>query len=428
MMKKVLRLLLVTAVVGVIGARLIRAFCREKPMKNLRRLFGDEWVEREVLCADPQHLLGKWHKKSAENPVTRYADELVGVVLERRSVECDATRLASKLKGEFVETLTELGYAVFLAEQGCHVAMEPLAPAAGPDLLAVKEREYYVEIRKVGLDEAHAAADLASEDVFERLRNTPSRHIVVISMTEEYSAYSAELKQAVRVVRGMLADLGKRQVPKATLYYHGPRDYRLWEGEEGKPAYDYKNGKKLATQIRDEDWKRSARFKARFDDTGQESAHTGVGVLPLGAHRHRVEPDQTYLRLRSILRKKKNKQLPKGASGIILLEITDLAKLMLDDFTLERCLYGDEVMTVRAVPGGDDFRHKIQRVPNGFFLQTSRVSAVVIEAAKVETDRVVVNRRVYPTNNPQAVVLKLSELQLFGTVPPDLENLCAERL
>jgi hypothetical protein len=45
-----------------------------------------------------------------------------------------------------------------------------------------------------------------------------------------------------------------------------------------------------------------------------------------------VEQDQTYLRLRSILRKKQ-RQLPKGASGIILLEISDLAKLMVDEFT-----------------------------------------------------------------------------------------------
>jgi hypothetical protein len=428
MMKKVLRLLVVTTVVGIVGARLIRAFCREKPMKNLRTLFGDEWVEREVLCRAPEHSLGKWYQESAENPVTRYVDELVGVVLEGRTVECDATRLASKLKGEFVETLTELGYAVFLAGQGCHVVMEPMAPAAGPDLLAVKEREYYVEIRKVGLDEAHAAADLATEDIFDRLRNAPSRHSVVISMTEEYSAYSPELKQAVRVVRGTLKELAKRHVAKARLFYHGPDDYRVWEGEEVEPTYDYEDGTKLAAQMRDEEWKKSARFRAYFDDTGRESEHTAVGVLPLGAHPHRVKPDETYLRLRSILRKKKQKQLPKGGSGIILLEITDLAKLMVDDFTLERCLYGDEVMTVRAVPGRDDFPHEIHRVPNGFFLQTSRVSAVVIETAKVETDGVVVNRRVFPTNNPQAVVLKLSELELFGTVPPGLENLCAESL
>ena len=393
-------------------------------MENLRKLFGDEWIEREVLCAEPDHLLGKWHKKSPENPVMRYSDELVGVVLKGDQVECDTTRLASKLKGEFVDTLTELGYAAFLADQGCHVVMEPMAPEAGPDLLAEKDRQYYVEIRKVGLDEAHAAADLATVDVFERLCSTPSRHSVVISMTEEYSAHSPELKKAVRLVRNSLQDLGRRQVPRATLYYHGPEDYSLCEGGEGEPKYDYEDGEKLVAQIRDEEWKRNARFKARFDDTGQESSRTAVGVLPLGPHLHRVEPDQTYLRLRSILRKKQ-KQLPKGASGIIVLEITDLAKLMVDEFTLAAALYGDLQVILRAESG---FPHDTNRRPNGFFMGTSRVSAVVIERVKIDADRVSVSREVFPTNNPQASVLRLQELKLFGTIAEGHENLCAEEL
>ena len=42
--------------------------------------------------------------------------------------------------------------------------MEPFAPEKGPDLLACHNRqEYFVEIRKVGLDEARAAADSRSD-------------------------------------------------------------------------------------------------------------------------------------------------------------------------------------------------------------------------------------------------------------------------
>jgi hypothetical protein len=424
--KKILRLVLVTAVVGLIGWRLIRAFDREETMQNLRRLFGEEWMEREMLCAEPEHLLGKWYKKRPDNPVTRYTDELVGFVFDG-AVKCDIARLADKLRAEFVETLTELGFAVFLAERGFQVTMEPTAPAAGPDLLAVKDAPYYVEVRKVGLGDAHAAADMATEDVFERLCSTPSRHSVVISMTQEYSAHSPELKKAVRLVRSTLQDLTERRVPRATLYYHSPEDHRLREGEEVEPHYDYTDPEVLALQIRDEEWKRNARFVARFHDAGQENAGTAVGVHPLGPDPHLLGPDETYLRLKSIL-KKKQKQLPKGFRGVILLEITDLAKLMVDEFTLARTLYGDLLVRFGAGAAGEPLPHDLNRKPNGFFMGTTRVSAVVIETVEIGRDAVQVSREVFPTNNPHARVLTLDELKLFGTIAEGHKNLCAEEL
>jgi hypothetical protein len=240
-------------------------------MKNLRKLFGDDWFEREGLGPEPQHLLGKWHKKNADNPVTKRTEELVGYALQGDVLKCDVRRLATKLQGEFVDTLVELGYAVFLLKQGLEVTMEPTAPLAGPDLRAVKDSEYFVEIRRVRLDEARAAADMATEDVFERLVKVPSRHSVVISMTDEYSAHSPELKRAVRLVRTILDDLEKRGVTKAILYYHNPDDYSLREGEEVEARYDYTDAKRLAEQIRDEEWKRDARFVARLTTPDKET-------------------------------------------------------------------------------------------------------------------------------------------------------------
>ena len=38
------------------------------------------------------------------------------------------------------------------------------------------------------------------------------------------------------------------------------------------------------------------------------------------------------------------------------------------------------------------------------------------------------NRTVYPTNNPQARVLRLDELKLFGEIAEGSENLCLEEL
>ena len=112
-------------------------------------------------------------------------------------------------------------------------------------------------------------------------------------------------------------------------------------------------------------------------------------MLPLGAARHRVEPDETYLRLRTLLRKKQ-KQLLKGSPGIILLEISELGKLLVDEFTISRALYGDLVVTFRA--GEEGFPHGLNRKPNGYFMGTSRVSTVVIAKTQIEADRVLVNR------------------------------------
>jgi hypothetical protein len=414
-------------VVGLIGSGVIRRLTRTKKMRNLRKLFGDAWVEQEVLCAEPEHLLGKWHKKNPDNPVTKYTDELVGVALRADALKCDLSRLASKLQGEYVDTLTELGYAVFLTKQGLQVVMEPTAPEAGPDLLAISNEEYFVELRKVRLDDAHAAADMATEDVFHRLCDTPSRYSILISMTDEYSVHSSQLKKAVRAARNALDDLAARRVQTGTLYYNGPEDLQLRDGNEARPEYDYGDRENLARQIRDEEWRGNVAFKAQFDDTGQEQRRTVVGVPPLGRRRQGVQPDETYLRLRSILRKKQ-KQLPKGKPGIIVLEISDLAKLMVDEFTLARTLYGDLQVVSRGGPGADDFPHDMNRKPNGFFMGTTRVSAVVIETVKIADDGVFTSHDVFPTNNPQAKVLQLAELRLFGTIAEGLENLCAEEL
>lgn len=425
-MKNVAKLLLLTCLVGLIGWRVIRALSGGT-LKYLRKLMGDEWVEREMLCAEPRHSLGKWYKKSANNPITRYTEELIDFILNSRSIKCDAGRLATKVSGEFVDTLVEMGYGVFLGKQGFHVTMEPSAPQAGPDLLAVRGSEYFIEIKKVGLDEAQAKVDLATEDVFSRLRATSSRHSVLVSMTDDYSAFSQKLVKALKVVRDVLKDLDRRQVQRATLYYHGPEDYELHEGEEREPDFDYQDGDRLAVQMREFERRRNARFIARFDDTGRMNPHTGVWVHPLGRDPHFVKPDETYLRLRAILRKKRH-QLPKASRGVILLELSDLVGLRVSEETVKSALYGQLMMTVSHTAGHEGFDTDWNRKPNGFFLGTSRVSAVVIEAARICGDDYVVRREVFPTNNPQAIVLTLDELRSFGAVAEDLEHLCAERL
>ena len=98
----------------------------------------------------------------------------------------------------------------------------------------------------------------------------------------------------------------------------------------------------------------------------------------------------------------------------------------MDEFTIERALYGDLVVTFGT--GEEGFPHDLKRKPNGYFMGTSRVSAVVIEKGEVSVGRVSASREVFPTNNPNARVLKLEELKLFGTIAQGLESLCAEKL
>jgi len=352
-------------------------------MDNIQKLLGDEWVKREVLCAEPRHPLGRWHRKSPDNPIARYTEELLGFILNG-GLKCDLGRLATKLSGEFVETLVEIGYAVFLAKQGFDVRMEPTAPKSGPDLLAVRENEYYIEIRKVGLDEAREEADLATSDIFKRLCSKPSRYALLISATKEYAAHFRQLKQAVKTVAAALEDLTKRHMQKATLYYFGPGDYLLCEGDEKQPEFDYTDGKKLAAQLQRFEKLKGARFVCRFEDTGNENSQTWVAVQPLGEDPHLVKPDETHQRLKDILWKKSKEQLPKASRGIVLLEITDLQKLMVDEETIMRAVYGDLLLVVKKAGGEEEFDTDLNRKPNGFFQKTTRVSAVVAEVAKID--------------------------------------------
>jgi hypothetical protein len=423
----VVKFVLMICVAGLFGWRVIRALSGAVKMKQLRKLFGDEWFEKNVLGAEPQHVLGRWYEKSPESPVIRYTEDLADFVLNNGALKCDTSRLASKLKGEFVDTVVELGYAVFLARRGCVVTMEPTAPKPGPDLLVVKDESYYVEIRKVGLDEEHRTVDAATEDVFSRLCGMPSRYSIVLSMTTDYAAYSPKLTQASRRVATVLRVLETKKLPEPVLYYHSPSDWIVRDQDVRNMQFDYADGAKLAAQMQEFERAGQARFVARFYDSGERRDRTHVAVLSLGNGPARLQPDQTYLRLRGILNKKRG-QIPKNSSGVILLEISALAKLMVDDFTISRALYGDLLLNPVAGAGGEGFDWDMRRAPNGFFLGTTRVSAVVVETVNVGPEEITFSRTVYPTNNPQAHILHLDELKLFGEIAEGLENLCFEQL
>ena len=172
-------------------------------------------------------------------------------------------------------------------------------------------------------------------------------------------------------------------------------------------------------------WERIQRapFVARLVDEGAEKDHTPVAVHPLGSKPGIIEPDKTRLRLRGILHKKRE-QLPEGGRGIIVLEISDLEKLGVDHWTVMSALYGDMKVTLQSNDAGGDVKTSFRYARNGFFAQTSRVSAVVIEKTGICRKEVQVTREVFPTNNATAQQLTRAELERFGTVVEDVAHLC----
>jgi hypothetical protein len=389
----------------------------------LQELFGKDWVDSVVRAQDSQHPLARWYRENADNPVARYVETLAEVVVKSGRITCNPARLASKLKAEFEETLSELGYAVFLAKQGLRVTMEPFLPKAGPDLTAVGEHEYFVENKKVSLDEVRAAADEATDDLFDRLCEIPSRFGIVISMTDEFRAYSPQLKKAANKIEDTLKKLGEQDLRKATLYYFGPDDSMLVENEVEEPKFEFDaDPGRLQWQVHLFEHIQKARLVARFIDVGAPKDRTSVAVHSLGSDPGMVQPDKTHLRLRGILHKKRE-QLPENSRGIIVLEISDLEKLGIDEWTLVSALYGEQQVTIRSNPGADDVETELNHRQNGFFAKTTRVSAVVVEKTGIKGDKVEVTREVFPTNNAAAIVLTQAELEQFGIIVDD-QQLC----
>ena len=71
------------------------------------------------------------------------------VILTDKRIKFVPKDLRRKLKLEYDSTIAEMESAVFLAEQGFVVTLEPTAPKKGPDILAEWEGiPYFVEIEK----------------------------------------------------------------------------------------------------------------------------------------------------------------------------------------------------------------------------------------------------------------------------------------
>jgi len=201
-------------------------------MTYLKKVLGDAWVDAEIFGPHPTHLLGRWQKKDPDNIWVPYVEGLAKFLLTDNRIKVVVKDLKRKLKSEFVSTLAEMETAVFLAQQGFVVTLEPTAPKKGPDMVVVRDGiSYFVEIREVGLSWEDERIKQVSNFVFGALESVPSNYSVDFTIGNSYTAKSPQLKAAIAVVLDALELLKKERMEKATLYYAHPDGKLLNRGE-----------------------------------------------------------------------------------------------------------------------------------------------------------------------------------------------------
>jgi len=302
--------------------------------------------------------------------------------------------------------------AVFLAEQGFTVTFEPTAPLKGPDLRADWEGvPYFVEIRTIGRSEYEERRNSVTNEIFSKLNSTPSSYRVRVTVSDEYEPGSAKLREAIAAILTSLDVLKERGAKSARLHF----------ADKGDAVLELPDG---SLNDKHQSIMRRADFTVEFEHLGKELGGTPASYFePI---KHPPEPVKDHERMKRILQNKR-KQLPSGARGIILFDVSEL--FMLSEFSIERALYGDTVVEFPRVnsPGEAVGQENWRRSRNGFLLQTSRVSAVVFQRRELKDGSSKIVRQVYPTNRGDAdtIRLNLAELKRFGDLG-DHEHLSAE--
>ncbi len=342
-------------------------------------------MDVEVLGQNPSHWLGLWQKKNSNNIWVKYTERLTRAILTNKNISLDSEGLAKKLRSrtDCVSTLAEMESAIFLAEKGFAVTLEPTAPLKGPDLRADWHGvPYFVEVRTVGFSEDEDRRDSVTNEIFAILNTTPSRYRVMLTVGVDYEPGSDKLRHAMAAVLTSLNALRDRGEREATLHFAGKGDaVLLFPGTNSSGKYS--------------GILQRADFVARFEELDKEQPGTPASFFE--EVKHPPEPVKDHERLKKILNNKR-RQLPSASRGIIVLDVSEL--FVLSDFSVERALYGDllvgfQPVTGPAEPVGESASWRNNR---GFLLHTSRVSAVVIQKRNVENEEVNVKRQVYPTN------------------------------
>lgn len=373
-------------------------------LTHLRKLMGDDWVNAEVCAENPTHMLGRQYKRDKNDPWIRHADELVKEILTNPHVKFAATILAAKIKDPYDSTLAEMESAVFLLRQGFEIVLEPTAPERGPDIRADRDGiSYFIEVRTAGLSDEEDRRQRVTNEIFAKMTEVPSSYFAAFTIGDGLRAGSPETRAAIQGVIEALDLLRDQREKNATFYYAHPNGKVLFQGDG-----PFSVGQKAAEIME------KAMLVVDFKHQGKRMDGTPASLMK--RREFPPEPVKDDKRLRKILNEKRE-QLPKGARGIITLEVTE--QFMLSDFSVENALYGDLQVQFNLVNGVVEDAIPARK-NNGFFRKTSRVSAIVIQTRRVIDGVVEVVRRVYPTNRGNSDTIRLTRAELEGL--GNLEN------
>ena len=367
----------------------------------------------------PKHFLRQMIPLEDYSPFLQYLDETFHICLEcfdrLETPEEKKKSLADKLRNpeQFYSALAEAETLAFLGERGLHLDIEPLAPQAGPDFRVVCNGfETFVEVLSLEEDAAERESGLASAYVLERMRKALTKYMITFRFHAGFKAYQRPLKIAVKKAQQVLAELQQAGSPQATLYYFNERDSIVRIGELQFQLPDAPSASDLAL------WERVR--QCGFVVTYKLDESLGPGnhsIISTGMGFRQVDD---IGRVRRILGDKL-RQLPNQARNLIVLNYSHYP---LSEHEILDSIYGTTYFSFHVGQEGPLQEH---RRANGFFASTTRVQAV----AGVNRDTLgsIPKPRwtVFPTNNAQACDrMTLPQLQLFGDVPENLEDLAAQ--
>ena len=259
---------------------------------------------------------------------------------------------------------------------------------------------------------------MITKQIFAKLNSVLSRYSASVTIAEEYTPNSPQTNAAIAALIEALDVLKEKQYAKPTFYYAHPGGKVLNPHGDYYPT-DLRNGsEKQCNEIVSK-----AEFVVRLRRLEEEKSGTPATLMK--KLKLPPEPVNTHERLKQILRNKR-KQLPRASRGILSLEVSE--QFMLSEFSIHTALYGDWVVQFGSVSEPSrPVEPNLMSNHRGFFRETSRVSAIVIQKRTVEDGQVKCERKVYPTNraNADTIRLNLAELLRLGDVE-DRAHLSAE--
>lgn len=271
--------------------------------------------------------------------------------------------LEDKLKNKFYDTLPEIEWAAYFGNKSLPVIIEAYFPKSGADLkVKVKDRWINFEITNRWLSKEKQELGMYSNEINSRIEKIKSRFSIIVDFNESFS--KDDLFPLIRTIKKKIADFEKKRILKpVTTYYFSSDTSKDWYDFDGinEPEDIYTNPEKYPLFDVMHTTKAEIMFYPR-----DELDYTSVGCVGPA----RIGFGDTD-RIKSKLRKKQNKQLPKNDPNVVILHNAPI-------FDTVGALYGKLQITIsKNRKKGEIIDKYLNRDNSGLFQSSSRVSAVL---------------------------------------------------